>query len=202
MKPWEVWDLEADLLRKEMGFGRHISLQKAVASLIEESDKTIFDVGCGHGYLSKFVENKEYLGCDSSKEMLRVAKELFPTRKFIYGDIFDLSKFKVKDCVVCIDVLIHLPEIKQPLQQLWNCTGNTLLFTLKLNPKKKETIKISHNRIGNENLVFPPNKYLIIRWDKIEEIEKLINNLDQIKDVTHLPYDNRTEIFKIRRKNK
>lgn len=196
-RPWEVWDLEAKQLRKEMGVGRHISLQKKMALLIEESDKTVFDVGCGHGYLSKFVGDRQYLGCDNSKEMLHTAKDLFPTQTFVYGDIHDLSKFKVKDCVVCIDVLIHLPEIKQPLNQLWDCTGNTLLFTIKLNPNKQQIIKTKKNRIGNECLVFPKNKYLIIRWDKLEEIEKLIYSLDNVKEATHIKYDVRTEIFKV-----
>ena len=55
--------------------------------------KKILEIGCGSGNLAKFFlkAGYNYTGIDLSKEMLKIAKELEPTAKFMHGDMRDLK---------------------------------------------------------------------------------------------------------------
>ena len=81
-----------------------------VASYLVEGD-SVLDVGCGVGHFYPWVKGMDYLGIDLSEDMLRKAREFNPNGKFEYGDVYDLSKFRVFDSVVCLSLLIHLPDI-------------------------------------------------------------------------------------------
>ena len=73
----------------------------------------VLDVGCGNGRLLEAFKNKniEYLGVDSSEELINMAKGNYPGYKFIIGDIFKLDQIPETDFnfVYCIAVLHHIP---------------------------------------------------------------------------------------------
>jgi len=162
---------------------------------------SLLDVGCGHSYFFEYVKDKNvyYTGLDTSVKMLKTAKDKHPEATVLFGDIFDLSGYAPRDIVVCIDVLIHLPEIEKPIKNLWKTTKKLLIFTLKLS-KDKPQIRINKtNRTVKGVVKFPKDKFLIIRWDTINDIENILSKLDNVESIQHFPYDVRTEIFVLKK---
>ena len=87
----------------------------------------VLDVGCGSGKLLKVLQEKKiyYLGIDPCAELLKQAKEQFPSFKFNKGDILNLGAINELnfDYIFCVAVLQHIPgkdlQIKA-LKQLKN----------------------------------------------------------------------------------
>ncbi len=72
----------------------------------------ILDLGCGNGRLLSFLEGKQidYVGVDNSKELLALAAERYPDKKFILSDGINLSFGDNSfDMVWCLAVFHHLP---------------------------------------------------------------------------------------------
>lgn len=126
--------------------------------------KSVLDVGCGLGHsyviIKPFVE--KYLGLDL-EEMIRICHKFFPKELFEVGDIFDLSALETYDTVLAIQIFIHLPELHKPLNELWEHTGQRLVFTVRPPTsiskfsQKKNTGLISHN-FSREELAREINK--------------------------------------------
>jgi len=194
---WEVWDYQADKLGIT---NRHKEIMKRIADEIEPNS-SLLDVGAGHGYFYNFVKDKNvnYVGVDTSVKMLQIAKQKHPEATVLYGDIYTIHKdLEPRDYVVVIDVLIHLPEIKVPIQNLWETTKSTMIFTIKLAEKPK-IYKKNTNRTVKGTVKFPEGKHLFIRWDTIDNILYILGGLDGVKSIEHFRYDARTEIFVVKR---
>ncbi|MEI6835292.1 MAG: class I SAM-dependent methyltransferase [Candidatus Falkowbacteria bacterium] len=88
---------------------------------LEDGD-SILDVGCGNGRLLENLKNKKlfYLGVDSSKELIELAKINYPGSDFKVADILELNKTISKkfNLVISVAVLHHLPSQKLRLQAL------------------------------------------------------------------------------------
>lgn len=65
---------------------------------------SVIDLGCGNGALTEVLYNKGLLvtGIDTSKELLQIARETYPTISFEYGDA---TNFEVNTSV---DAVFHL----------------------------------------------------------------------------------------------
>jgi len=70
------------------------------------------EIGCDFGILVDSVDSKTRLGVDKSEASIRIAKERYPDREFLLGDIFD----------GCLDII---PE--QPLIVSIDINGNRML---------------------------------------------------------------------------
>ncbi|MBL7021908.1 class I SAM-dependent methyltransferase [Patescibacteria group bacterium] len=85
--------------------------------------KSIFDIGCGHGYYTEKIyklKPKEVFGIDVSKEMIKIAKQNNKTIDYQVCDAKKLSFFKEFDIALAIHVL-HYAKTKKELQQM--CDG-------------------------------------------------------------------------------
>lgn len=74
-------------------------------------DKLVVDLGCGDGFLTNFIGNKEYIGIDFGGVLLKRGKELYPDRFFMEGDIKtkEVQKLFLPHYVyVCLEVLEHI----------------------------------------------------------------------------------------------
>ena len=108
------------------------------------------DVGCGLGHLFYHLKPKteDYLGVDCLP-MIMKARTFWPEdeKKFQQGDIFDLSGEKgwgepcgVYDAVFCLQVVIHLPVLYEPLAQMWEHARRAVVFTV--NPPKFSSLYV------------------------------------------------------------
>ena len=62
------------------------------------------EIGCDFGILVDSVDAKTRLGVDKSEESIRIAKERYPDRDFLLGDIFEDEMELARPTVVAIDI--------------------------------------------------------------------------------------------------
>lgn len=79
-----------------------------------QSSKTILDLGCGPGNLSKLLfdadSSYEITGIDLSEEMIRLAKENVPFGTFIVSDLRNIGSLKKSDAVIASFCIVHLSD--------------------------------------------------------------------------------------------
>ena len=82
-------------------------------------DGSVADFGCGMGHLAAYMEDRSYLGIDSSEGMLEKAREFFPEkaagawdehpREFMQADVTDMAKLGLLfDNTVAVSLALHL----------------------------------------------------------------------------------------------
>jgi len=131
--------------------------------------------------------------------MLYHAKQSFSTcpNKFQFGDIYDLSEWPKYHTVVCIDVLIHLPDhLIIPLKQLWSRATHCLIFTMSQRSHKCIK-KRSHTDWG---YVHKNGQYLIQHRMPLDDILQMIRDLHNIENIESYTFDNMLMIFKVTKK--
>ena len=99
----------------------------------------ILDLGCGNGRLLKVLEQSgkpyNYLGVDFSQELVKEAKQKFPTREFMVADMSQLDfPEKSFDAICLIASFHHLSDKKERLDLLkkihfWLKPGGVLFMT-------------------------------------------------------------------------
>lgn len=178
-RPWEIWSERkyASFCLKDWGnptlppeewdINKYRRL-RGIRSLIVGN--TVLDVGCGLGHLYALLRDKKglkYRGIDSSSIFIQRCKKFFPEANFEVGDIYNLSNEPVYDTVIAIQLLIHLPDFKEPLQQLWDHTGKRLIFTLRALTKEPALRKRENG--------------LLLRRHTEEEYHKVLNSLGNVR---------------------
>ena len=200
----EVWDVpgHTDLLLgvwDKPGFdrGRHRAILDLTASYVT-TDK-VLDAGCGMGHFYPVLKlhhpEIEYIGFDNSIEMLKKAHEFFPEKEafFVYGDIYDMSPFPIYPSVVCIDILIHLPDIEAAIKEMWKHVEKELILVTRVDKTYKNVTPYSG--------VFPlpAGKNLIVRGDVKEVYMKIFNSLSGDIKIEEEVYDERSTLFRVTR---
>lgn len=81
--------------------------------IVKTGDR-ILDAGCGNGRLLEALKDKatNYLGVDSSSELIKLAQTNYPGKKFIVGDILNLDMVAENNFayVFCLAVWQHIPS--------------------------------------------------------------------------------------------
>lgn len=124
-----------------------------LAGKIKDGD-SILDLGCGNGRLIETLKDKKinYLGIDNSEELIRFAKENYPSYKFIISDILNLEGAKELkednnsrkfDYIFCLATLQHLPgedlrtKALEEMKALLKEGGEIIISNWNMWPQKK-----------------------------------------------------------------
>lgn len=76
--------------------------KKNIELLIKDTDK-VLDAGCGYGRLSEVIKN--YTGVDFSSDFINWAREKYPDKTFIQGNLKDLTFKKHQfDWAICSSI--------------------------------------------------------------------------------------------------
>jgi trans-aconitate methyltransferase len=101
-RPWVGWDR---------------AVESAVGALqVGKEGIKVLDIGCGNGrfydFISKKIDNIEYIGVDIDNDLLNEAKDKYPKAEFTKEDIFEnLDNIKGKYNIVCaFGVTHHIPD--------------------------------------------------------------------------------------------
>lgn len=109
------------------------SLFKVVRELISLDD-SILDVGCGYGFLYKFLRNNkwqgDYTGIDFNLRIIEYMKKEYPKLKFLHGDILNGYK-KKHDYVVCINTLVDATQHENNLKYVKDMIRKMFLISRK-----------------------------------------------------------------------
>ena len=159
-------------------------IDKFILSL---SGKNVLDVGCGVGKITNYLTQSglNAIGIDFSQELLKLAKNTFPSCKFVLADICDYKQNELVDGIITKDALFHLPDenliqVLQKFKNLLNINGKLCIimdmpkeagehiFVEELNDK----YQIYYNYITPEKL----HELLIKIGFKIEDIKIIKNN--------------------------
>lgn len=144
-------------------------IAKYVSSFFKKyypSGKTVLDLACGTGTLSKLLNEEGYniVGIDLSDDMLCIAStKSVDNASFIKGDIssFALPQ-KVDYCVCSLDSINHLKSIEQ-VGECFNCVYNSLvdggIFVFDVNTVYK------HKNVLNDNTFVFDEENFFLSWD-------------------------------------
>ncbi len=124
---------------------------RKIAADVKEG-ASVLDVGCGNGRLLEVFKDKKinYLGFDNSEELIKIAKNNYPTSHFLVADILNLEQVEDKkfDYVFCLAVIQHIPSRELRLEALrqmakrLNENGNLVISTWNLwqSPKHRSLL--------------------------------------------------------------
>lgn len=205
-KGWEVWDdaHTKNIIKHSWGRKgydkRYLTpMYRKAACLIEGT--SVLDVGCGLGQLiSHLPKQVSYIGIDNSSSMLQVARKRYPDYPFVLGDVHSLSQFGMRDTVIALNLLMHLPKIERPIVEMWNKTNKCLIFSMKIgNRSSKEHLQ--HIHFGSVCSKFPDGKFLIIHTETLENIHLILRKLRgiEITEKYHVIEHIGMYLFKIKR---
>lgn len=94
---------------------------KKLSEKIKENT-SVLDLACGNGRLLEALRHKKinYLGIDSSLELIKIAKKSYPDFNFELADMLDFKTEHKYDYIFCIAALQHIPSKELRLKVLIN----------------------------------------------------------------------------------
>lgn len=99
---------------------------------------SILDVGCGEGYLTKFLDSNndlKIIGIDVGEDVIKRAKEMNPGLKFEKGSIYNLKyKDESFDCVIANEVLEHIEDPDKGLEEIKRASKKYVIISVPNEP--------------------------------------------------------------------
>ena len=79
---------------------------RRMATVHTRQEDNFLEIGCDFGILVDTVDAKTRLGVDKSEESIKIARERYPNRHFLLGDVFedDLDITLDNPSVIAIDI--------------------------------------------------------------------------------------------------
>ncbi len=114
--------------------------QDKLTSLVEEENPaTLLDAGCGEGFVAEaFLRAMPAIsitGFDPYEPSVNIAAQRNPRGTFLTGDIYDIPfEPNTFDVVCCFEVLEHLHDAPNALQQLARVARNAVVLSVPHEP--------------------------------------------------------------------
>jgi SAM-dependent methyltransferase len=131
---WQKLDGEWDNNFTKTGWlGYRLNIVEWVLSL-EGSHQEMLDTGCHIGHFIEELRrrgySKRYVGLDITPQFVERAKARLPQERFEIGDVRELPfPDRSFDLVLCVGVLMHLPEVKSPLAEVFRIARKHVLLS-------------------------------------------------------------------------
>jgi len=166
------------------------------------SSSTFLDLGCATGNFIQIIQSKtkikDYLGIDTSNNMIERAKLKYPNFRFLHYNGKFLSVKKKFDLSFCFGTLEYCNNYESLIKQMLNLTNKFLVFDMRLTFKpsiinKKKSYQIiprSDGRTLPYNIV---NFYNFIKF--LLKINKFNHSLN-LFGYEHTPAKSVTTIYK------
>ena len=159
---WEVWNEEKEygnvFYDRAVGKLPEMESSKAAAKVVStfaRENDLILDVGCGAGHYLVSLDKQlsipfRYWGIDATQSYVEHAKKAFAEQvnenrtftNFSVGDIFNLKvEDNRADIVMSNNVLLHLPSITQPIQELVRIAKKYVIIRMLIG---KSSLRIKH----------------------------------------------------------
>jgi len=111
--------------------GAELSRKCAILNeaLSHQGEARLLDIGCGDLEVTKHLVIKAYKGIDISAEAVRICRAKRPDWDFAVGHPL-LLDIQPAEIVLCLDVLIHMPDIesyRRMVRRLIELTSNVLI---------------------------------------------------------------------------
>jgi SAM-dependent methyltransferase len=181
MQQWNSLGLAQEIDTYWHGQGETQFRKQVVTSLakyIQPGD--ILDIGCGTGLIYEemnktgLLDNRKYIGGDSSIEMLSIARKRYHYIDFREIDILTLDNYA--DNVLCVQVLQHVFDYKPYIKQLGKATKK-LLYIVSWFAEKDNLSTLDQygcynsewDRILFERFVRKTIKPVSIIWEQLDE---------------------------------
>ena len=143
---WKTWDNEKDygqvLYKRAIGELPEMESSKAAAKILKDDIRdgdSVLDVGCGSGHYLRSYKREirtpfSYTGFDATQNYIDLANKAFSGQKeasFEVGDIYDIGhEDRSFDIVVSNNVLLHLPSIKKPVEELCRVAKRSVIIRM------------------------------------------------------------------------
>ena len=163
---WKIWDEDKNygklLFDRAVGDSREMESSRAAAIVLKEfvkNNETITDVGCGAGhYLRSIIDvlnvQFKYQGVDATQNYVELAKKAWSSysfAKFIHGDIYNIPlEDKSSDIVINCNVLLHLPSVKKPIEELLRVAKRVLIIRTLAGDRSFRILDVKPSEINNE----------------------------------------------------
>jgi ubiquinone/menaquinone biosynthesis C-methylase UbiE len=117
------------------GSVREISLAENVIKVLPKSFETAIDIGCGDGYLlheiKKEFSDAQLYGLDLTQGRILTTKQNVPSSHLLRADIVSLPfPDNAFDVVICSELLEHLTNYKEAIDELIRITKKKLILTV------------------------------------------------------------------------
>lgn len=144
---WRVWDNEKKygevLYKRAIGQLPEMESSKKIAKELRKYihfNDRVLDVGCGAGHYLRSLRRElsdisfSYTGVDATSDYIELAIKAFVNDKmctFMVSDIYDLKlEDNSHDLVMCNNVLLHLPSIEKPINELVRIAKRNVVIRL------------------------------------------------------------------------
>jgi ubiquinone/menaquinone biosynthesis C-methylase UbiE len=150
------------LYKRATGESPEMESSKAAAKYIKEvlkENNHILDVGCGPGHYFRSLRNTisvpfNYFGADVNPLYVELAEKAFIDEKnvdFRVSDIYNLPfEENSVEIVMCCNVLLHLPSIRKPIEELCRVAKDFILLRTLIGSRSFRIMEVHAREKGDE----------------------------------------------------